>query len=220
MPHPNTPQYAELHCHSAFSLLDGASLPETLVERAHTLGYPALALTDHDELGGIVRFAQAAASVKMGGILGVELTVDVDDSQLLPALRRNSEPPAPRRTHLTLLAESREGYGNISQLVTRARMDRMRGEPAVSLDLLAQHTTGVFALTGCPRGWVPQLARSGRLRDARRALGVLSDLFPDRLAVEVWNHGLPEERKLVRRLLPLAQALGVPWVVTNNVHYA
>jgi DNA polymerase III alpha subunit len=99
-------------------------------------------------------------------------------------------------------------------------MDRPRGEPAVSFDLLAQHTAGVFALTGCPRGWVPQLAREGRLREARRALGLLADCFGDRLAVEVWDHGLPEERKLVRRLLPLAHALGVPWVVTNNVHYA
>ena len=235
MPRPAPPAYAELHCHSAFSLLDGASLPEALVERAHTLGYPALAITDHDELGGIVRFAQAAAAVGVGGILGVELTVEVDDARLTPLARRpepavvratrtaesgGTAPTPLRRTHLVLLAESREGYGNISQLVTRARMDRTRGEPAVSFDLLAQHTAGVFALTGCPRGWVPQLAREGKLRDARRALGLLSDLFPDRLAVEVWNHGLPEERKLVRRLLPIAQALGVPWVVTNNVHYA
>jgi DNA polymerase III alpha subunit len=119
-----------------------------------------------------------------------------------------------------LLAETREGYGNLSWLVTRARMDRPRGEPVVSLDLLAQHTAGVFALTGCPRGWVPQLAREGRLREARRALGVLADCFGERLAVEVWDHGLPEERALVRRLLPLAHALGLPWVVTNDVHYA
>src|SRR5690606_33363530 len=90
----------------------------------------------------------------------------------------------------------------------------------VSFDLLAQHTAGVFALTGCPRGWVPQLAREGRLREARRALGLLTDAFGDRVAMEVWDHGLPEERRLVRRLLPLAHALGVPWVVTNNVHYA
>ncbi len=207
MPNNTTPTYAELHCHSAFSLLDGASLPEALAARAHALGYPALALTDHDELGGVVRFAEATRTVGVGGILGVELSVDAPET------------PA-RRTHLVLLAETREGYGNLSWLVTRARMDRPRGEPAVTFDLLAQHTAGVFALTGCPRGWVPQLAREGRLREARRALGLLADCFGDRLAVEVWDHGLPEERKLVRRLLPLAHALGVPWVVTNNAHYA
>jgi len=218
------PAYVELHCHSAFSLLDGASLPEALVTRAHALGLPALALTDHDELGGVVRFAEAARTAGLGGILGVELTVDVPDT-VATASRdsepaRGGDPSSVRRTHLVLLAETREGYGNLSWLVTRARMDRPRGEPAVSLDLLAQHTAGLFALTGCPRGWVPQLAREGRLRDARRALGVLTDCFGDRLAVEVWDHGLPEERALVRRLLPLAHALGVPWVVTNDVHYA
>jgi len=220
MPVRPAPAYAELHCHSAFSLLDGASLPEALVERAHTLGYPALALTDHDELGGVVRFAQAAATVKLGGILGVELTVEVEDAATIDTRSCAGEPATPRRTHLVLLAESREGYGNLSTLVTRARMDRPRGQPAVSFELLAQHTAGVFALTGCPRGWVPQLAREGRLREARRALGLLTDAFGDRLAMEVWDHGLPEERRLVRRLLPLAHALGVPWVVTNNVHYA
>lgn len=215
---PPAPAYVELHCHSAFSLLDGAALPEALAARAQALGYPALALTDHDELGGVVRFAEATRTVGIGGILGLELTVDVPDARLQGASSSPSAPP--RRTHLVLLAQTREGYGNLAWLVTRARMDRPRGEPAVSFDLLAQHTAGVFALTGCPRGWVPQLAREGRLREARRALGLLADCFGDRLAVEVWDHGLPEERKLVRRLLPLAHALGVPWVVTNNVHYA
>jgi DNA polymerase III alpha subunit len=215
---PPAPAYAELHCHSAFSLLDGAALPEALAARAHALGYPALALTDHDELGGVVRFAEATRTVGIGGIVGLELTVDVPDARLQGAA--SSPPEPPRRTHLVLLAQTREGYGNLAWLVTRARMDRPRGAPAVSFDLLAQHTAGVFALTGCPRGWVPQLAREGRMREARRALGLLADCFGDRLAVEVWDHGLPEERKLVRRLLPLAHALGVPWVVTNNAHYA
>lgn len=215
---PPAPAYVELHCHSAFSLLDGAALPEALAARAHALGYPALALTDHDELGGVVRFAEATRTVGIGGIVGLELTVDVPDARLQGAT--SSSAATPRRTHLVLLAQTREGYGNLAWLVTRARMDRPRGAPAVSFDLLAQHTAGVFALTGCPRGWVPQLAREGRLREARRALGLLADCFGDRLAVEVWDHGLPEERKLVRRLLPLAHALGVPWVVTNNAHYA
>ncbi len=206
--------YAELHCHSAFSLLDGASLPETLVAQAHALGYSALALTDHDELGGAVRFATAAEDAGIGGIIGAELTVEVSDRVLGPCIDTS------RTTHLVLLAETREGYANLSWLITRARMDRPRGHPAISFDLLAQHTAGLYALTGCPRGWVPQLARAGRYRDARRALGVLSDLFPDRLAVEVWDHALPEEQRLTARLLPLAQSLGVPWVVTNNVHYA
>src|SRR5918995_2891225 len=94
-PYPMPPEYVELHCHSVFSLLDGASEPEELVARAMALGMPALALTDHDDLGGAVRFAQAARELDLAGILGAELTVQVGSAP----------------THLVLLAESREGYG-------------------------------------------------------------------------------------------------------------
>jgi error-prone DNA polymerase len=196
--------YIELHCHSVFSLLDGASEPEALVARAKASGMSALALTDHDDLGGAVRFAQATRELGIGGILGCELTVQVEQ----------------HRTHLVLLAESREGYGNLASLITRARLDHPRGEPRVSLDTLARHTEGLFALTGCPRGWVPSLLAAGRRDAACEAAATLLDLFGGRLAIEVWDHRLPEERALVRRLIPLARALGIPWVVTNDVHYA
>src|ERR1700730_9938555 len=102
--------YAELHAHSCFSLLDGAALPEILVARAKELGLTALALTDHDELGGAVRFATAAREAKLEGLIGAELTVAVAASGERPLL-----------THLPLLAESREGYANLSTLITLAR---------------------------------------------------------------------------------------------------
>jgi error-prone DNA polymerase len=204
-----TAEYAELHCHSALSLLDGASNPEDLVARAHELGYPALALTDHDELGAAVRFAQAADEAGINAIIGAELTVDIEDPALVAT-----------HTHLVLLAESREGYGNLSTLITRARMDRPRGDPSVPLDLLARHARGLFALTGCVRGWVPALLARGRGTAARAAASTLADIFERRIAIECWDHGLPEERALVRRLIPLARSLDLPWVVTNDVHYA
>jgi len=165
---------------------------------------PALALTDHDDLGGAVRFAQAAREAGIGGILGCELTLDIDG---LPS-------------HLVLLAESRTGYGNIASLITRGRMDHPRGEPRVSLDTLAAHTDGIFALTGCPRGWIPSRIAAGDVDGACEAAATLLDLFEGRLAIEVWDHHLPEERALVRHLIPLARSLGIPWVVTNDVHYA
>jgi error-prone DNA polymerase len=198
------PVYAELHCHSVFSLLDGASEPEALAARAKALGMPAIALTDHDDLGGVVRFSQAAREIGIGAIIGGEVTVEVDQ----------------RRTHLVLLSETREGYGNLSSLITRARLDHPRGMPRVSLDTLASHTEGLFALTGCPQGWVPSLLADGHADAACEAAATLLDLFPGRLAIEVWDHRLPEERDLVRGLLPIAKALGIPWVVTNDVHYA
>ncbi|MCC7054862.1 MAG: PHP domain-containing protein [Gemmatimonadaceae bacterium] len=201
----NATDYVELHCHSAFSLLDGASAPEELVARALIAGQTALALTDHDELGGAVRFAQAADIAGIAGIIGAELTVQGDG-----ALQ-----------HLTLLAMSRTGYGNLSTLLTRARMDvPERGAPSVPFALLTQHAGGLFALSGCPRGAIPQALAAGNIAEATRVAGTLRDLFEESFAIEVWDHRLPEEHALVRQLIPLARRIGVPWVVTNNVHYA
>ena len=201
----NAADYVELHCHSAFSLLDGASAPEELVARAVIAGQPAIALTDHDDLGGAVRFAQAATAAGLAGIIGAELTVQADG-----ALQ-----------HLTLLATSRTGYGNLSTLLTRARMDvGERGAPSVPFALLAQHATGLYALSGCPRGAIPQALAAGNVAEAHRMAGALRDLFDEAFAIEVWDHRLPEERALVRQLIPIARRIGVPWVVTNDVHYA
>ena len=218
----NPQPYAELHCHSAFSLLDGASSPEQLVERAHRIGLAALALTDHDDLGGAIRFGQAAAEVALPGIVGVELTVRMDGDATLRAVpddARTASDVAPR-AHLVLLAESRTGYGNISTLVTRARMDTVRGEPSVPFETVAEHAEGVFALTGCPRGWIPQRLAAGDHRGAHQALGELADAFQGRVAVEVWDQCLPEEKVLVGHLQALARSHALPWVVTNDVHYA
>ena len=204
--------YAELHAHTAFSLLDGAALPEPLVERAKELGLAALAITDHDELGGVVRFATAAREVELPAIIGAELTV------VVPPARGGTEPIV---THLPLLAESRDGYANLSTLVTLARQDAAtRGSPRVTLDQLAAHAGGLFALTGCPRGWVPALAARGETDAACEAAATLLDVFGHRVAIECWDHGLPEERATTTRLIEIARALDVPWVVTNDVHYA
>ncbi|MEO8621307.1 MAG: PHP domain-containing protein, partial [bacterium] len=204
------PTYAELHCHSCFSLLDGAALPEVLVARAKELGLAALAITDHDELGGSVRFAEAADEAGLPGIIGAELTVAIPGT-------RDDEPLI---THLPLLAESREGYGNLSTLITIGRRDSARGSPCVSLDQLASHTAGLFALTGCPRGWVATLAERGESDAACEAAATLLDIFGRRVAIECWDHGLPEERITTQRLIDVARALDIPWVVTNDVHYA
>ena len=199
--------YIELHCHSAFSLLDGASHPEALVDRAVELGYRALALTDHDELGGIVAFAQAGDGAGLECIVGAELTVRGDGGD-------------GTTHHLVLLAEDRAGYGNLSTLITRARMDCDRGRPSLPLDTVAAHASGLFALSGCPRGLVPRRLIAGDAQGARAAAGRLHDIFGGRLAIECWDHGLAEERALLPELIDLARELRVPWVVTNDVHYA
>jgi error-prone DNA polymerase len=224
--------YVELHCHSAFSMLDGAALPETLVARAAELGYPALALTDHDELGGAVRFAQAGSELEIGAIIGAEITLSgkwgVGSGKRLQCASHSPLPTSHSysyshfhsHSHIVLLAETREGYGNLATLITLARMGQARGEPHVDLDTLARHATGVFALTGCPRGWVPTLASRGDVNAACDATATLLDIFDRRVAIECWDHGLPEERETSRHLIAVARALDIPWVVTNDVHYA
>ena len=202
-------QYAELHCHSCLSLLDGAALPEALTARAKELGLHSIALTDHDELGGAVRFAESAREIGVNAIIGGEITVAIPQPGT----------DAPLLTHLPLLAETREGYGNISTLITIARREAPRGSPRVSLEQLAAHSTGVFALTGCPRGWVASLLARGDRRGARDAAATLKDLFDGRIAIECWDHELPEERETSRALITLAHELDMRWVVTNNAHY-
>lgn len=204
-----SPEYAELHCHSAYSLLDGAALPETYVEHAKALGLRALALTDHDDMGGVVRFAERAReSDDFPAIIGVEVTVG---DELLPT--------GGDVHHLTLLARDGEGYANLGRLVTHARGLEPRGRPRVSVETVARHAAGLMCLSGCPKGLVPRLVAAGDALGARRAAGRWRDVFGEHFAIEVMDHGLPEEARLAGGLLRLAGELGVPWVVTNNVHY-
>jgi error-prone DNA polymerase len=195
------PDYVELHCHSGFSLLDGASNPETLMARAAGVGMPAVALTDHDDLGGAVRWAEAGKEHGLEAIVGLEVTVG---------------DPA---SHLTLLAMDQTGYRNLSRLVTLARSGE-RGAPSAPWAEVERHAAGLFCLTGCPFGEVPQRLAKDDEAGARAQLGWLAEIFDGRVAVECWDHALASERALVPGLVALAGSLDLPWVVTNDVHYA
>ncbi|MDO8666662.1 MAG: error-prone DNA polymerase, partial [Gemmatimonadales bacterium] len=194
--------YVELHCHSGFSLLDGASNPETLIARAAAIGMKAIALTDHDDLGGAVRWAEAGKEHGVETIIGVEVTL-----------------AGPPTSHLTLLAMSETGYRNLSRLVTLGRAGD-RGAPTVSWDDVERHAAGLFCLTGCPFGEVPQRLAKGDDAGARERLGRLAEIFAGNVAVECWDHALAEERALVPQLIALAGSLDLAWLVTNDVHYA
>ena len=208
---PVPADYAELHCHSGFSLLDGASTPEDLARRAAAIGTRAVALTDHDDLGGVVRWAEAGTEHGVAAIVGVELTV----AGAATAQGRRGEDAS----HLTLLAMTGAGYRNLSRLVTLARSGE-RGAPAVAWDDVARHAEGLFCLTGCPHGAVPRLLARGDEAAARARLGWLAEAFGGNIAVECWDHSLAGERAVVPDLIALAGALDLPWLVTNDVHYA
>jgi len=194
-------EYAELHCHSAFSLLDGASSPEELVVRAKDLGLAALALTDHDDMGGIVRFAFAAREVELPAILGAELTLD-DDS------------------HVTLLATDENGYKNICRLVTKSRSACERGSPRVATQDLWDSNEGLIVLSGCPHGRVPAAIARGDVEQARVYAREFQEVFGDRFYLEAWDHYINQEQMIAKHLIELSKKTAIPWVVTNNVHYS
>ncbi|MGD8793570.1 MAG: DNA polymerase III subunit alpha, partial [Anaerolineae bacterium] len=197
-----SPGYVELHCHSAFSLLDGASLPEALVERAAALGYRALALTDHGGLYGAVRFWQAARAWDIKAIIGAE--VALADAG-----------------HLVLLAETQRGYANLCRLLSAGNLAGSKGQHQLTLATLSQYTEGLLCLSGCRRGAVPRALLAGDGAGARRAAAHLRDLFgPGRFWIELQRHYLPADGRLMAQLVALARELGLGLVATNNVHYA
>ncbi|MDX1415517.1 MAG: error-prone DNA polymerase [Candidatus Promineifilaceae bacterium] len=198
--------YAELHCHSNFSLLDGANHPEDLVARAAELGMPALALTDHDGVYGAVRFIKAARQQQIKPILGAELTIQ----------RRKSN------FHLTLLVENQTGWHNLCYLISRARHAAPKGEAVLPFSELVGCTDGLIALSGCRQGEVvTALLQESERHSAVEAVRRYVDLFgPDHFWIELQRHFLPGEEFLVSRLTALAGYMGLGYVATNNVHYA
>ncbi|OPY01980.1 MAG: Error-prone DNA polymerase [Syntrophorhabdus sp. PtaB.Bin047] len=194
--------YAELHAHSNFSFLDGASSTRSLVERAVSLGMGALAITDHDGLYNACIFSKAAREAGIRPIIGAELTLEGDH-------------------HLTLLIENTRGYANLSQLITRAHLAGSKGRPVLSEAELTGRTEGLICLSGCAKGKVSRLLMKGEKRAAHDAAKGYAALFgKDNFYVEIEGHLLPEDRHLCLQLVDLADALGLETVATNNVHYA
>jgi error-prone DNA polymerase len=193
--------YAELHAHSNLSFLEGASHIEELVLRARELGYEALALTDHDGLHGAMEFAQCARAWGLRPITGAEVTL------------ANGH-------HLTLLCETQRGYANLCRLLTQAHLDHERGKPCVEPEVLARHTEGLIALSGCRRGEVPSLVAEGRYREAEEAARRYLQWFgPDNFFIELANNLVHGDARRNRALADLAEHMGVGTVATGNVHY-
>jgi len=170
-----SPPYVELHAHSAFSFLDGASQPAEMAERAAELGHHALALTDHDTLSGALEFAHAASAAGIRPITGAELTIGACHRPV-PGTGRGQAPGVVRplpRGHVTLLAMDARGYANLCRLITiahahtRDSRDRRAGDPLLPLDMLALHHEGLACLSGCARhGLVAAPLAAGRRREA------------------------------------------------------
>jgi DNA polymerase III alpha subunit len=268
--------YAELHCHTNFSFLDGASPADELADRAAALGLAGLAVTDHQGLYGVVRAVEAVREVGLRPIVGVE--VELLDAAapdpagiVVPARRRwrrgsprtwPREPPAPdpveglparprptrtrlpghretvkedlrgvgepqRGPHLVLLARDATGYRSLCRLVSRANLAGTKGVPRFDQALLASHTEGLIALSGCRDGEVARRLRVGDRPGARAVAERYAELFgrgdgpaTSGFFLELSHHLQPDDDWLVGETAALAEGLGLPVVVTNDVHYA
>ncbi|HEY6064921.1 MAG TPA: error-prone DNA polymerase [Thermoanaerobaculia bacterium] len=194
--------YAELRAASAFSFLDGSSLPEDLVEEAANRGLPAVALVDTNGVYGAPRFYKAARQAGIRALVGAEVALESGG-------------------RLTLLVENRTGYKNLCRLITSGALPRAKGEGRVSLDDVAAHAQGLHCLTGgeeSPLGRA--LATGGGPHAARELLEKLGAIFPKRLHVELQRHRLRDEEHGIRALADLALRRSLPLVATNGVRYA
>src|SRR5919198_2257555 len=193
--------WVDLHVHSAYSFLDGASHVDELVDAAADQGMDALALTDTNGLYGAVRFANAAKDREIRPIFGAEL-------QLLDL------------GHLVLIARDRQGWTSLCRTISSAQLAGEKTKPKATFALVAENAAGLYALTGCAHGALPKAVRAGDLDGARETLARLASVFGERLFVELSDHLDPDDAALCDTLAMLAREAGLGCVVTNNVHYA
>ncbi len=211
---PTRVPYAELHCHSAYSWLDGASHPEKLAEEAARLGLDALAITDHDGMYGIVRFAEAARAVGLPTVFGSELTVN--------ATRIPNGIADPEGDHLVVLARDPFGYARLCRAISLAQLRGEKGRPVHRMQELAELCGGRWiVLTGCRKGAVPRALVERGPSAAKGELARLVEAFGrDNVVVELWDHGDPLDSHRNDALAEIAAIADVQLVATNNVHYA
>ncbi|NKQ57931.1 error-prone DNA polymerase [Amycolatopsis sp. K13G38] len=217
--------YAELHCHSNFSFLDGASSPEELVEEAARLDLDAIALTDHDGMYGVARFAEAAKELAVRTVFGTELSFGLSAPQ--------NGIPDPEGQHLVLLAKQQDGYAALCRAITAGQLrghdvdlppeERAeKGRPVYDLEAVAGEVRDkAVVLTGCRKGAVRQaLVREGPAGAARELSGLVELFGRDNVFVELIDHGNPEDSTYNDALTLLAEDHGLLTVATNAVHYA
>jgi DNA polymerase-3 subunit alpha len=208
--------FVHLHLHTEYTLLDGACRLDRLMDKAHELKFPALAITDHGVLYGAIDFYKAAREKGIKPIVGCEVYV-------APGSRLEKKTSAGGRdvyNHLVLLAKDEVGYKNLIRLATAAHLEGYYYKPRIDKELLAAHKEGLIALSGCLASEIPEWIQKDQLPKAREAIDWFKQtLGPDNFYLELQNHNLPEQAKVNRYLIPWAKEFGLKLVATNDVHY-
>ncbi|MDD3926255.1 MAG: DNA polymerase III subunit alpha, partial [bacterium] len=206
-------QFVHLHCHSEYSLLDGASRLKDLAARAAELRMPALALTDHGSMYGAVDFYKACKDVGVKPIIGCEVYV-------APRSRHDKSPGLDAANHhLLLLAKDDEGYRNLIKLVSIGWLEGFYYKPRIDKELLAQHSKGLVVASACLAGEIPELLLQGNIDQAAEVASFYRDLFGKDFYLELHDHSLPEERKVLPGLIELSKRLSIPMIAANDSHY-
>ena len=208
-------KYAELHCHSHYSFLNGTSSPAELVEQAVKLGLKGLALTDDDGLYSVIPFVRKCEELGLPYCVGASITVGQDNTELEPQTGQHND------DYIILLCQNLTGYHNLSQLITRARHARPKGEARTTLDAINELSEGLICLVGGKEGNIPKLILDNQIGRASAAIEIYREIFSDnRLYVELVNHREPGDFDRCRKLYQLASELGLECVPTNGVRYA
>ncbi len=204
--------FVHLHCHTDYSLLDGACDIKKLIDVVKRQEMPAVAMTDHGNLFGAVEFYNEARKEGVHPVIGCEVYV----SQQGHKTRSDTD----RYNHLVLLCESQEGYKNLIQLVSTGYLEGFYYKPRIDKDLLAQHAKGLIAMSACLRGDINETILADRYEDARRLANEYQDLFgKGNFFLEMQDHHLEQDKLLLPQLQSMSAATDIPLVVTNDSHY-
>src|SRR5436190_8625700 len=208
--------FVHLHLHTEYSLLDGACRLDKLMDRAHDLKFPAISITDHGVMYGAIDFYKAAREKGMKAIIGCEVYV-APGSRLE---KKSSSGGKDVYNHLVLLAKDETGYSNLVKLVSDAHLQGYYYKPRIDKETLVQHKEGLIALSGCLASEIPEAISNDDLKHAREAIDWFKQVLgPESFYLELQNHGIPEQAKVNRHLIPWAKEFGLKCVATNDVHY-
>lgn len=204
--------FVHLHNHTQYSQLDGACRVDRMIALAKEMEMPAVAITDHGNLFGVIEFYKSAQKAGIKPIIGIEAYIisgKLDDPQ-----SKNET-----RHHLILLAQNYQGYQNLMKLSSKSFIDGFYYKPRISKSLLSEHSEGLICLSACVKGEIPSLILNDRMKQARETALWYKELFGDRFYIELQDHKLESEEKVSPRLIELARELGIPMVLTNDCHY-
>jgi DNA polymerase III subunit alpha len=209
-------RFVHLHCHTEYSLLDGANKVDKLFERIKALKQPAVAMTDHGNMFGAVEFYREAMSHGIKPIIGCEIYVAPTSRFEKKGVDKG---PKEYNNHLILLAMNKEGYRNLCKLVSLGYMEGFYYKPRIDKDLLRELNGGLIALSACLQGEVSQALNYGVYEKAKVAAETYATIFGDRYYIEIQDNKLAEQEKVNHQLVELAKELSIPVVATNDCHY-